>query len=81
MRRLLWIPMILALAPGWGAAEVVDSSANGFTARTTLSIHAPPEEVYRRAVRNIGDWWDSAHTFSGNAAAAIVCNGPNAPVA
>jgi uncharacterized protein YndB with AHSA1/START domain len=67
MRKLGWISVVLALAPGWAAAEVVDSSSTGFTVRTTLDIHAAPEEVYRKAVRQIGDWWDSAHTFSGSA--------------
>jgi hypothetical protein len=47
-------------------AEVVDSSANGFTVKTTLSIKAAPDAVYRQIIR-VGDWWDSAHTFSGDA--------------
>ena len=48
-------------------AEVVDSAANGFTVRTTISLKAPPDAVYKKFVENIGEWWNSAHTFSGDA--------------
>ena len=47
-------------------AEVTDSSANGFTDKVTINIQAAPEEAYRKLVRNIGDWWDGSHSFSGN---------------
>lgn len=53
--------------PVLAQAEVVDSSSAGFTVRTTLSIQAPPDDVYRRFIRNIGDWWSPQHTYSGNA--------------
>jgi hypothetical protein len=46
-------------------ADVVDSASGGFTVRTTLNIQAAPEAVYRRLI-NVGDWWNPAHTFSGN---------------
>jgi uncharacterized protein YndB with AHSA1/START domain len=57
----------MLLFPGLVNAEVKDSAANGFTVRVTLTIQAAPEQVYRSLVRNVGDWWDSAHTFSGDA--------------
>jgi hypothetical protein len=57
---------ILVLA-GFAPAEVVDSAANGFTVKTVLTIQSPPDDVYRRLVRNVGDWWNPAHTLSGNA--------------
>jgi uncharacterized protein YndB with AHSA1/START domain len=57
---------VLLLAPAWAGAEVVDASANGFTVRITLNVQAPPDDVYRKFIRNVGDWWDSSHTFSGN---------------
>jgi uncharacterized protein YndB with AHSA1/START domain len=47
-------------------AEVVDSSSTGFTVRTTLTIHAAPEVVYSKFMRNIGDWWNPGHTFCGS---------------
>lgn len=53
--------------PAWGLAEVADSSSQGFTVKTSLNIQSSPEEVYRRVVRNVGDWWNPVHTFSGDA--------------
>ncbi len=47
-------------------AEVADSASNGFTLKTTIQIQAPPDTVYRRLIQ-VGDWWDPAHTFSGDA--------------
>jgi len=58
---------IFSLAPACASAEVVDSSANGFTVKTTLAVQAAPAVVYDRLVRKVGDWWNSAHTFSGDA--------------
>ena len=59
--------VLLALGSYQGKADIVDSSAGGFTVRTTLNIQAAPEEVYRRLIRNVGEWWDPAHTFSHDA--------------
>jgi uncharacterized protein YndB with AHSA1/START domain len=58
--------ILLTFSPHRAAADVADSSANGFTLQTTFAIQAAPAEVYRRLIQ-IGDWWDSAHTWSGNA--------------
>lgn len=49
------------------AAEVVDSAAAGFTVRDTLTVKTAPNVVYRNIVGHVGDWWDSKHTFSGDA--------------
>ncbi|HXB67959.1 MAG TPA: hypothetical protein VNY05_06935 [Candidatus Acidoferrales bacterium] len=55
---------VLALAANRAPAEVVDSASNGFVVRITVNIKAAPDEVYRRIVHNVGDWWNSEHTFS-----------------
>jgi uncharacterized protein YndB with AHSA1/START domain len=52
--------------PDFAKAEVADASAGGFTVRLTLNIQASPQDVYYKLVRNVGDWWDASHTFSGN---------------
>jgi hypothetical protein len=57
---------IFALAPGWATAAVADASANGFTVKVTLRVQAPPDDVYRRIIHNVGDWWNPSHTFSGS---------------
>lgn len=54
------------VAPHWLAADVVDSSAAGFTVKHTFTIQAAPQDVYAKIFR-IGDWWSSAHSFSQDA--------------
>jgi len=66
MRSNLAPVLILVLAAMPVMAEVADSASNGFTLKTVVQIQAPPDTVYRRLIQ-VGDWWDSAHTFSGNA--------------
>ncbi len=67
----LFLPAIalcgFILCPAWTRAAVTDSAAGGFTLKLTLPIQATPDQVYRALVRNVGDWWDSAHTLSGDA--------------
>ena len=60
------LALACAIAPNWLAAEVMDSSANGFTVKETLTIQAAPQDVFRRIFR-VGDWWSPQHTFSGDA--------------
>lgn len=55
--------LVWTLVPFLGA-EVVDSAANGFTVKTILSVKAPPGDVYAKLLHNVGDWWNSGHTFS-----------------
>jgi len=59
--------LILFALAAFANAEVLDSAAGGFTVKTTLNIKAAPDDVYRKLVHDIGDWWNSAHTFSGDA--------------
>jgi uncharacterized protein YndB with AHSA1/START domain len=66
-RGIATISMLLALSPAIAYADVTDSAADGFTVKTAMNIHASPSEVYRRLVSNVGDWWNSAHTFSHDA--------------
>jgi uncharacterized protein YndB with AHSA1/START domain len=47
-------------------AEVVDQQANGFSLQHTETINASPDKVYAAFI-DPSKWWDSAHTFSGDA--------------
>jgi hypothetical protein len=66
--------LVFLLAPAAISAAVADSSAAGFTVKITVNIQSTPEDVYRRLVHNVGDWWNSAHTFSGDAHALTIDN-------
>jgi uncharacterized protein YndB with AHSA1/START domain len=59
--------MIFALTTGIAKPDVVDSASNGFTVKVTVQIQAAPKDVYRQLIHNVGDWWNSAHTYSGDA--------------
>ncbi len=49
-------------------AEVTDSAANGFTTVNEQVIDAGRAESWVAAVGNVGQWWSSDHTVSGDAA-------------
>ena len=65
MHRLL-LACLLLLSGAAASAEVVDKSPAGFTTKTTVAIAAPPAQVYAMLAR-VGEWWDPAHTYSGDA--------------
>jgi uncharacterized protein YndB with AHSA1/START domain len=58
---------ILGAAAHPAAAEVVNVAANGFEVRETVHIAASSDKVYA-ALLMPAHWWNSEHTFSGNAA-------------
>jgi uncharacterized protein YndB with AHSA1/START domain len=50
------------------SAEVIDASAGGFTVKLQVSLPAPRAVVYAAVVNEVGQWWSSDHTVSGDAA-------------
>jgi len=65
-RILLLVSLCALLHPPMGA-EVADQAPNGFTDRLSIIVRAAPETVYSRLVHNVGDWWNSAHTYTNDA--------------
>jgi uncharacterized protein YndB with AHSA1/START domain len=59
--------LALVASPWPIVADVLDSAAGGFTVKTVVNIAAPPAQVYRALVEHVGSWWESSHTFSGDA--------------
>lgn len=64
--RLSGLAMAALLLAAPAAAEVVAVSDTGFTVTHKLIVAAPPVQVWQALVRP-GLWWDSAHTYSGDA--------------
>ena len=60
------LPLMVLCLPLSLTADVADSSAAGFTVKLSIPIQAPPATVYRSLFK-VGEWWDSAHTFSQDA--------------
>ncbi|MGA0544702.1 hypothetical protein ACO2Q1_05475 [Brevundimonas sp. VNH65] len=56
-----------ALMPSLASAEVVERGADHFVLRRAVAL-AGSGELAWRAVGDVGRWWDSAHTYSGDAA-------------
>lgn len=64
--KVLGIAAAALLAAGTARAEVADQGPAGFEIRHFVVIDAPPAKV-RAAALDIGKWWNSDHTYSGDA--------------
>jgi hypothetical protein len=64
--KIAMLALLLGLPQGFAAGDVLDSAANGFTVKISVNIHAAPADVFARILK-IRDWWDPAHTYSGDA--------------
>ena len=62
MKSIVLMLILVSAAPA--AAEVVESTPNGFAVRNTAEIAAHPSRVYNAAVDLVSRWWNPAHTFS-----------------
>ncbi|MBS0477894.1 MAG: ATPase [Proteobacteria bacterium] len=58
-------PLVFAASPV--AADVIDTSAAGFTVSRTVSIAATPDAVWRTLTKP-SHWWSKDHSWSGDAA-------------
>jgi len=67
MRHILLAASCVLVLSSSARADVVDSSAGGFTVKTVVQISAPAVNVYRAIVDRVWAWWESSHTFSGSA--------------
>jgi len=58
--------LLLTLAGTPAAAQVIERSADHFVLRYEIDLESPPEDMWV-SLEEIGQWWDSAHTYSGDA--------------
>jgi len=65
--RLLLFLMTMMLFPCRIAAEVLDQSDAGFRVKNNAVVTVTADEAYNVLINDIGKWWDSSHTFSGDA--------------
>jgi hypothetical protein len=59
-------PGLLLTGAGPVAAEITRTTDNSFVSRNEVVVTATPKEVWL-ALISPADWWDSAHTWSGDA--------------
>lgn len=66
MFKPLLIAAAFALVASPASAEVVERSADHFVLRYAVALEAGPED-FIDALEHIGEWWNPAHTWSGDA--------------
>lgn len=64
---VLSLTLVSGLLPGDARASVVESSQRGFTVKLGFETSASPQKVFNTLVQDVGQWWSSSHTFSGEA--------------
>lgn len=69
--------MAAALIASPAAAQVIERSEDHFVLRHEIDLEYPPEDMWT-ALGQIGEWWDSAHTYSGDASNMSVTLEPGA---
>jgi uncharacterized protein YndB with AHSA1/START domain len=67
MRRCSLGTLALVMLSGMRAQSAPEVTPNGFLVKFDVSVHAPAAKVYDALVGQIGSWWDSQHTYSGDA--------------
>jgi len=65
--HLTTISLAALLAAGSVTAEVTDAATGGFTSVNEVIIDARRADAWRAAINDIGQWWSSSHTISGDA--------------
>lgn len=66
MRSMILAALAAVAFVSDASAEVVDKGAYGFRLKFVQQVAAPPDKVFR-ALGEIGQWWDGAHSYSGKA--------------
>jgi uncharacterized protein YndB with AHSA1/START domain len=66
MRLFLVAAVAVVMLASPARAEVASASPSGFVIQAQATVAASPERVWR-AVGQLGRWWNSAHTYSGDA--------------
>lgn len=60
------IALLNLLSVGKAHAALKEVSATGFTVQLEADIQATPDQVYRVLTEQVGQWWNPAHSYSGN---------------
>ncbi|GAB4190694.1 MAG: SRPBCC family protein [Wenzhouxiangellaceae bacterium] len=66
IRMLLILACAIVATPV--TAAVIDRSEHGFVIEHHLTSNQSGEQVYAAVVQQVDQWWDPAHTYSGDAA-------------
>src|SRR5436189_3620279 len=67
MRRYFLGTLVLVILSGMAAQAAPHVTPTGFLIKLEVSVNAPAAKVYDALVGQIGAWWNSQHTYSGDA--------------
>ncbi len=59
--------LVFVIFGGIASAEVLHAGAGGFTIANEVTVDASRDAVWQAAIEEIGEWWSSDHTISGDA--------------
>jgi uncharacterized protein YndB with AHSA1/START domain len=65
-RQFRFVPLLLILFALRADAAVTTVSPSGFVVTLDATVAANRDRVYRALVGDVGAWWNSDHTFSGD---------------
>ena len=68
MKRQICLLIGSCLLAASVAAEVIDAAPNGFSLVHEVTVSRTRQDAWRAAVNDVGKWWSSDHTITGNAA-------------
>jgi uncharacterized protein YndB with AHSA1/START domain len=68
MKRLIFVLFGSFVIAASANSEVIDSAPSGFSLVHEVTIAVPRHEAWDLAVGEVGQWWSSDHTISGDAA-------------
>lgn len=66
MRRCSLGALAVVILSGTPAQSAPQVTPNGFLVKFEVSVNASATKVYDALVKDIGSWWDSEHTYSGD---------------
>ncbi len=66
MKRIIETLILVTLFTNPAVAEVAYKGAASFTSSHVRTVQAAPDEVYRVMTQEISQWWDEAHSWSGD---------------
>jgi uncharacterized protein YndB with AHSA1/START domain len=67
MQRWIHLLLVFLLWVSSANSEVIDAAPSGFSLVQEVTIAAPRQNAWRAAVYEVGMWWSSDHTISGDA--------------
>lgn len=78
MRRYFpgWLALAALAVTGPVAAEVVDAAEGGFTVRHSVTLPVDRAAAWDALVDDVGRWWSSEHTVSGDAGNLYITPAP-----